>query len=551
MKGGVLLVSQGQMNLTIMEVLRFGGLVDAQIVAGSRGIDNIVESISVLEVVESGIARWVIKNQLYITSFYSISAKIEMQKEVIKALHQAKGCGLVLCHFELYVKHLDQEIIDLCDSLNFPMIIAKSEVSYVEILNPIIEKLMNLSIDKSQLLLSAQSKLIELVSNESDLKHIFKNISDMFNNEILFFDSNNRSIYSKGTENKRIMCQLEHYLNENYVSLNLECGNKEYTVRTIEGKQRTVYPIKTNRIFYGFIISNDNEDNHSFTVEKIKNIAKICTLVYTKKNRMKEMEEIYTQNYFNDLIAWNFRNEDAALKAGLELGLNITEKSKLMAVTINSFQESKKIHPFARKYLFSQITERVIVENIHNIVGYKDKVIFVLLQKDTSTEGHELHLSLANSIIELCKQSSLGSVSIGISNKMHHFTEIPKAYSEALDAAVIGRNFEGENKVTRYSDLGFLTIIKEIKNKKNALEIASNLLKPLQDYDKHNHTNFCKTLDYLFRYNLEITLVAEKLYVHKNTVLYRKNKIIEILGKNPFEAPNNLNYLIAFAIDKI
>ena len=41
---------------------------------------------------------------------------------------------------------------------------------------------------------------------------------------------------------------------------------------------------------------------------------------------------------------------------------------------------------------------------------------------------------------------------------------------------------------------------------------------------------------------------AKEMYVHKNTILQRKSKIIELLGYSPFEMPNLLNFLIIIDI---
>lgn len=58
--------------MKIKDLLKFGGLEESSVVAGLKGINNEVTSISVLEVAESQIETWVLKNQLYITSFYAI-----------------------------------------------------------------------------------------------------------------------------------------------------------------------------------------------------------------------------------------------------------------------------------------------------------------------------------------------------------------------------------------------------------------------------------------------------------------------------------------------
>ncbi|MHC1719573.1 MAG: PucR family transcriptional regulator [Clostridiaceae bacterium] len=545
------------MGLKIKEVLNFGGLKDAEIVAGKGGLDNIIESISVLEVAEPNIAKWVQTNQLYITSFYAIYSNVEMQKEVIKALHKSGGCGLVICHFELYVKNVDKVLIDLSNELNFPLIIAKSEVSYVEILNPIIERLMHISADESKLLLSALNRLIEIVTNEGEIKDIFKNISNMFKGEILFFDSDHKSINSTNIKNKSNASKIEQYLKDNHYSLNSECWNKSHIYRMIEGKLRLVYPIKTVGMFYGFIIANAQDNNQDYSLKMIENIAKACTLIYSKKNRIIEMNEKYINDYINNVIEWNFKSEDECLKTGLELGIDITEMFSLIAVKINYIEKDvinrdiRNEYQFVKKFLYPKIVQKVKAKNSKNIIIYKNKTIFVLLQKNDVGGNKYDELILAEDLLKICGEVIRGSVSIGISDQINRFTEIPDAYRKAEEAAQLGKNFIGENKITQYGDLGFLTIINEIKYNKEAIELKSRILKPLQEYDKQNNTNLHETLEYLLESGANVSLTAEKMFLHKNTVLYRKNRIMEILGENPFEMPKLLDFMIAYALSKM
>ena len=77
------------------------------------------------------------------------------------------------------------------------------------------------------------------------------------------------------------------------------------------------------------------------------------------------------------------------------------------------------------------------------------------------------------------------------------------------------------------------------------LETAENLLRPLREYDEQNNARLCKTLECILQSDMDLTVAAEKLFLHKNTVLYRKNKIIDILGVNPFKMPYLLNFMLA------
>ncbi|MGI6485918.1 MAG: PucR family transcriptional regulator [Tepidanaerobacteraceae bacterium] len=545
------------MIIKVKDVLTFGGLKNAKLVAGAGGIENEVESISVLEVAESAIGRWVLKNQLYITSFYAIHSNVEMQKIVIKTLVDSKCCGLVLCHINLWVKNIHPEVIDLCNQLNFPLIVADSDVSYVEILNPIIERLMKINMADTQLMLSAQNKLIDIVATNDQLEDIFRSITSVFKSEISFYDLDNKCIFANCYCSSVTISKIENFLKDSCYSLFAELKNNSFTTKTIDGKSWIIYPIKAVGVFYGFVVVLNSFDSPEIAQNLIKNIAKMCTLIYTKKSRLKELQEIYVQNYISDLITWNFRNDDVAIKSGLDLGWDIRNKSYLVIININSIQEYlfrkevKDIQNYVKKYLYPLIVEEVKSFNPKNLIGYRSDMVFILIERDKKLDEENIETVTANRILKLCSEHFQGSVSIGISDYISDYTRIPTSYVEATNAAILGRKFFGENKVTKYSDLGFLMLLKEMKKTKNTDMIIDYLLQPLIEYDRLNYTTLVKTFECLLENNMDATRVSEALFVHKNTVNYRKGKIIEILGKNPFEMPHLINYLLAYTLQKL
>ena len=71
----------------------------------------------------------------------------------------------------------------------------------------------------------------------------------------------------------------------------------------------------------------------------------------------------------------------------------------------------------------------------------------------------------------------------------------------------------------------------------------------ITNYDEQYGTDLLNTLKNLLFYDMNIAEVSRKMFVHRNTLLARKKRIIEILGHNPFDMPYKLNYLILFSID--
>ena len=55
------------MQMTLREVLQVSVLKDATVVAGTSGLDNIVDSVTTIEVTEDSMVNWVYEKQLYIS----------------------------------------------------------------------------------------------------------------------------------------------------------------------------------------------------------------------------------------------------------------------------------------------------------------------------------------------------------------------------------------------------------------------------------------------------------------------------------------------------
>lgn len=229
--------------MIIKDVLNFGGLKDANLIAGTSGITNEVTSISVLEVAEEKIKTWVLEDQLYITSFYAILKDIEKQKIVISALYEKKAAGLVICHIDLFMKEIHPEIIELCNELGFPLIIANSKRSYIEILNPIILRLTENLDSGYGNVINIQNKLIEHIATKRDIDYVYKTMSEEYGKKIFFLDINNQILYPKydksADEIMNLVRDYGYLINQEYKKRGY-CIVDEYSSRWI------ILPIECN-----------------------------------------------------------------------------------------------------------------------------------------------------------------------------------------------------------------------------------------------------------------------------------------------------------------
>jgi purine catabolism regulator len=540
--------------MLVKDVLEFGGLKDAKLVAGKGGINKKVESITVLEVTEPTDGRWVLKNQLSISALYSIKDNIDAQINIIKEFNESGGSGIVICHIDFWVKKVDQRVIDLCDELKFPLIVAPSENSYIDIIIPINDRLLKTESEKYKYSLDLQSELIELIIENRDIHDIAKYIYNISKSGVAVLDINNTVISSTGISKDEID-GIESFSKYNISQIDENYSNNLSTEFNQSGKKFIIQPVISGSDFYGFI-AMEYKDNY---VEKLSNpkliIKYACiavSLISTKKQRVEKMQDIYFRDFLADLFTWNFESEENAIKRGEAVNWDIRNKNLLILVNINYIHNTKKATPcednigeYIKKNLIPKLKDISREDNVNNLVGYRSDNIIVLLDKNNN--GDDVYKRARKISRELLKYSTENleiSLSIGISNKYEQIPDISKAYKQALNAMTIGRQFTGENNVYTFLELGYIPFLREGKLIDQNSKINSYFMDTLIEYDNEHETQLIETLRNLLFSEENTNEVAKKMFIHRNTLLARKKRIIEILNHNPFSMPYKLNYLI-------
>lgn len=535
--------------MKINQLLEFGGLTDARIIAGKSGENNQVTSVSVLEVAETQIKTWVLKNQLYITSLYAIMQDIEKQKSVILALYENGAAGLVICHIDLFLKEVHQDIINMCNSIDFPIIVAKSERSYVEIINPIILKLSGDLNTETNDIINLQNKLIENIVTKKDINYTYRAMAKEYKGEIFFIDINQKILYPKYHSNADEIIDLvrnkQHEIEESSSKIGY------YLIETKKDK-RIIIGIQSNGIDYGFIVADYMEECLDRNLKMLRSFASLCTLIFTKSSKISEQEIIRKREYISDLLTWNFRSDEVALQMGKDIGWNIRNKGIMIIINLNNIQENINTptldyEKLINKVLYSKIKDIVKNENNSNLVGLRSDIFIILLENNDS-DIKDRAKKLGEKLLLCCGEILYDSVSIGISAEIEHYKRIPEAYNEAMDAVRIGRHFFGSNKIVTNADIGFYGYIKEISQSNNFKRLKEDIVNRIKGYENENEDLYLTLKSYIYNNNSSEE-TAKELFVHKNTINYRKRKIVEILGYEPWKMPYLLNTIIVVVSD--
>lgn len=113
------------MSITVENCLSAPALREAKVVAGRSGLDKIVTSVTVLEYANYDALTddYFPGNELCISALTSIKDDVEAQCRIIKRLHDVGEVGLILYYVGVFVEKLDDRLTETADKLGFPLIV--------------------------------------------------------------------------------------------------------------------------------------------------------------------------------------------------------------------------------------------------------------------------------------------------------------------------------------------------------------------------------------------------------------------------------------------
>jgi|GEM_PF-343357 len=119
-------------------------------------------------------------------------------------------------------------------------------------------------------------------------------------------------------------------------------------------------------------------------------------------------------------------------------------------------------------------------------------------------------------------------LSAGFSNPFSDIMDVLRFYKQALRAVETGIFVSRGRGVFHYSDMMVFYAAKNIAKHDNLEEFCPSVVATLQDYDAKHDTPLLETLEKYLLYVGNPVAAAKALNIHRNTLLYRVNKIKEL-----------------------
>jgi carbohydrate diacid regulator len=178
-------------------------------------------------------------------------------------------------------------------------------------------------------------------------------------------------------------------------------------------------------------------------------------------------------------------------------------------------------------------------------VGAQD--IVLVTELPSGDESSETLESIALAIEEKLLHELGVQTVIGVGLPARSLRELADRYKEAQVAIDVGKVFDTEKTIIYYENLGIGRLIYQLPTKLCEMFLSEVFKKnPIESLD--NETLY--TISKFFENNLNVSETSRKLFVHRNTLVYRLEKIKKITGLDLRELDHAIVFKVALMVKK-
>ena len=289
---------------------------------------------------------------------------------------------------------------------------------------------------------------------------------------------------------------------------------------------------------YRFVSEGTKNDSIAFVEGEDEHAKKTLDLISIFLGNMKNLyDEKYDKTSFiKSILLDNILASDIYIKSN-ELRFSNDDRRAVIMIK------------------FGQVTEIPPYEMLQEIVGSSDSDYVINISEQDVVLVKEFAKGIDIDEVEVYGKKLLDDVQakynekalVGISSIVESLKDLARGYKEARIAIEVGKVFDIEKPVMSYKKLGIGRLIYQLPTTLCEIFLGEVFKKgSLESLDRET----LMTVQAFFENNLNVSETSRKLFVHRNTLVYRLEKIRKVTGLDLREFEHAVTFKVALMVKK-
>ncbi len=549
MKGGE------RMSVTVSDLLALPSLREARVLGGRGGLSKIVSSISVLESTDPNFLvdklfpqDEFFGSEIVITGFLNTLDNVDCQAANVRRLAEGGEVGLILYYVGVYLESVDQRLIDLADELDFVLICmpeGRRDLRYGEVLSDVTGLIYRDRLSSDAIVSEILERVSRLPQHQRSVNTVLKMLSDRISASVILSDSELRTLNLVAWPRS-----IEENIKEGLAGWRAGESAADREWETLRTRPQDYFeepcPFVPGGRLYRCALRPDFgsymelaliKEGMPLSEELLKQSVDVVRL------GVSIWGEQHSEVAVHELVQAILQDEPMKMRRLAEIFHIDVASIHEMWIMVGDRPDSARLLKDRADEFRSALKEHsgVVITDL-----YKDRLLLFLDTPGTLAETERL----MNGLLETALRSD-STLTLTRCGGLSNTAEVRKAYlchDDFLEDA--RRLFPRKNLYV----LGELLFAREcrrlIDEGEEALAHCLSIVNNLQSASEELDLRETLTV-YLLDSGSSVTRAAELLFVHKNTVKYRLQRIAELLGYRPDKMPEGMKLYQAAAVSRL
>lgn len=277
--------------------------------------------------------------------------------------------------------------------------------------------------------------------------------------------------------------------------------------------------------------------------------ADVCAIEMAKNRAIASAVEQARGDWVQMWLSGTPTDDDMLTTRAAQAGFEVD--SNYVVAVFKATTESGASLPL--ESLIALVRDDMTRRQLNGAIGQYVDVLVALYPVDPANQPGRFRSLIEEVREQLAMRTPSGLVSVGISRPAVGLVELRDAYREAKDALSIASELGDHEQATFYGDLKLYQLLLALKESGLGYmhDFYHETLEPLVEHDERKQSDLIRTLNGFFNANGNLAKAANDLDVHRNTLVYRLERISELTNLDLDDADNRLILHLALKIQRV
>ncbi len=449
---------------------------------------------------------------------------------------------------------VDQDAVDAANDCRLALLAVPAETSLTTIERAVNALILNQSARLTERAIEIQRQLTRLSAENRDLNSLLQVMSRSTGKPVVVHNDAGAMITQilPYTGRRNLNGRSQHIMTDSAEFLEwLTKERPELSSAISASPLGYTTALKVEKRVAGYLSLVDHDGNlNEFDRLVLTYGADVCAIEMAKNRAIASAVEQTRGDWIQMWLSGTPADDDLlrtrAQQAGFEPGAQF-----VVAVyrAVNDLGQSLPLEP-----VISLVRDDVSRRGVSGAVGqYVDAIVGLYPLEDDSNALARSRSSVEAVRTQLASRFPKGLVAAGLSRPAAGLSSLREAYREAKDSVVIAYELSDRDSTTYYGDLKLYQLLLALKerNLEHLQQFYSDALGPLVAHDKRKQSDLIRTLSGFFAANGNLAKAAQELDVHRNTLVYRLERISELTKLNLDDSDNRLILHLALKTQRV